>query len=196
MALFLSTAFADELRVEVPPGWGKWQEVLRQRIDLGEVVARIPAKQELRTWADGIEVTTLNIDSKNTETIAGSAVHETYKLLHAACEKLNVVPPKVQKTGAYSVAYGHAFCEANRQHRKQGRVESIKVIASAKRVYVVKMIRVVPALRIPDASAGAKPKEDKEAREASAWLARTDKYLTSSVMVCPGKSDKKEQCTK
>ena len=197
--LFVSVAAAQELRVETPPGWGKSQEVLRQRIDLGEVVASIPANQDMRTWTDGMEVTTLNIQSKSAETVAISAIQETYKMSYAACEKLNVVPPKVRQAGDLAVAYGHAFCQANKQHRKLGRVESIKAIASSSRVYIVKLIRVVPALRIPDSPADGKSKADKgdkEAKEAAAWLARTEKYLASSVMACSDKSTKKEQCTK
>ena len=196
MMLLLPTAFAEEVRVDIPPGWGKWQEVLRQRIDLGEVVARIPAKQDMRTWTEGMEVTTLNLPSKKRETIVVSAIQESYKQAYAACEKLNVVTPKIQTAGDFAVAYGHAYCQGNRQHRMQGRIEVYKVTASATHVYVVKMIKVVPSLRITDPSDTVTYKDEKEAKEAAAWLDRTGKFLLSSALVCPDKATAKDKCAK
>jgi hypothetical protein len=193
LSLICSRSHAQEhenLRIEPPASWGAWKKATEQKKDGVHFTAWVPAAQEGPAWRESIAVSI--VDPRPSGDATTDLIRLALGQQAATCAaNSNVVPPKPRMEGAFTVAYAQFYCTQFRG-AATGQVTLVKAIASARRAYVVLVMRRVKPFDIP--SPGAINFAQDEAIDVSDWVIASSKYL-SSVKLCVSTTGKEDVCS-
>ena len=180
----------EQLRIEAPTFWGAWKNAREEQGNGVHFTAWVPANQQGTAWKESIAVAVL--DPRPSGDAAVNAIRLILGSSVSACPNSNIVPPKPQSEGPFTVAYTQFYCPQSRTHGL-GEVIFIKSISSERKVHLVSMMMRVKPFEIP--SPGAIYFATDEAVAIFDWMKATSTYLSGTVKLCVGDQGKQEVCS-
>lgn len=187
----LCNAFGQEredLRIQAPPTWVGWKKAAEQKKDGLEFTAWVPLDQEGSAWKESVTLAILE-PSPPVDPVT-NAIRLTLGATAKACHNSNVVPPKSRSEGIFTLAYAQFYC-ARFQGRNVGELTFVKAISSARRTYVISIMKRVKPFEIRAPGAFEFSPEDED---PLSWLSAAGNYL-GTVKVCVSRQDKEDVCS-